>query len=40
MIWKPSERYPVRPARINDRWRICFVWKDGGAERVEIVDYH
>ena len=26
--------------RINDRWRICFVWKDGGAERVEIVDYH
>jgi proteic killer suppression protein len=25
--------------RINDRWRICFVWKDG-AEDVEIVDYH
>jgi toxin HigB-1 len=26
--------------RINDQWRICFVWKDGGAEKVEIVDYH
>ena len=26
--------------RINDQWRICFVWKEGGAEHVEIVDYH
>jgi proteic killer suppression protein len=26
--------------RVNDQWRLCFVWKDGGAERVEIVDYH
>ena len=26
--------------RINDRYRICFVWKDGNAEEVEIVDYH
>ena len=26
--------------RINDQWRICFVWQNGGAERVEIVDYH
>jgi toxin HigB-1 len=25
--------------RVNDQWRICFVWKDG-AEDVEIVDYH
>lgn len=25
--------------RINDQWRICFVWRDGAAERVEIVDY-
>jgi toxin HigB-1 len=25
--------------RINDQWRICFVWGDG-AENVEIVDYH
>ena len=26
--------------RINDQWRICFVWKDGYAREVEIVDYH
>lgn len=26
--------------RINDQWRICFVWQDGGAELVEMVDYH
>lgn len=26
--------------RINDQWRICFIWFDGGADRVEIVDYH
>jgi toxin HigB-1 len=25
---------------INKQWRICFVWKDGAAESVEIVDYH
>ncbi len=26
--------------RINDQWRICFTWKDGGADHVGIVDYH
>lgn len=26
--------------RINDQWRICFVWHAGNAEAVEIVDYH
>lgn len=26
--------------RINDQWRICFKWHDGGAYDVEIVDYH
>jgi toxin HigB-1 len=26
--------------RINDQWRICFNWRDNGAENVEIVDYH
>ena len=26
--------------RINDQWRICFVWTDAGPEEVEIVDYH
>ncbi len=26
--------------RINDQWRVCFVWDDGNACNVEIVDYH
>ena len=26
--------------RINDQWRICFVWVDGDVLNVEIVDYH
>lgn len=26
--------------RINDQWRICFVWQDGHAYDVEIMDYH
>lgn len=26
--------------RINDQYRICFTWKDGYADNVEIVDYH
>ena len=26
--------------RINDQWRICFVWNAGDAFEVEIVDYH
>jgi toxin HigB-1 len=26
--------------RINDQWRLCFVWRDGEAWDVEIVDYH
>lgn len=26
--------------RINGQWRICFVWRDGHAHDVEIVDYH
>jgi proteic killer suppression protein len=26
--------------RINDQWRICFVWLDGNAHDVEVVDYH
>jgi proteic killer suppression protein len=26
--------------RINDRWRICFEWRDGDVLNVEIVDYH
>lgn len=26
--------------RINQQWRICFIWKSDGAHKVEIVDYH
>jgi len=26
--------------RINDKWRICFIWSSSGARNVEIVDYH
>ena len=26
--------------RINDQYRICFVWLDNGADKVEITDYH
>ena len=26
--------------RINDQFRVCFVWTDNGPERVEITDYH
>lgn len=25
---------------VNDQWRVCFVWHDGHAHEVEIVDYH
>lgn len=26
--------------RINDQWRICFIWNEGHAYNVEILDYH
>ena len=26
--------------RINDQWRLCFIWEDGDVLDVEIVDYH
>ena len=26
--------------RVNAQWRICFVWSEGGADDVELVDYH
>ena len=35
-----GERKGQHSIRINDQWRVCFVWTDGGAEQVEIVDYH
>jgi addiction module HigA family antidote len=31
---------PRNSIRINDRWRICFSWREGDAHDVEIVDYH
>jgi proteic killer suppression protein len=35
-----SDRAGQHSIRVNDQWRICFRWKDGGAHDVEIVDYH
>jgi proteic killer suppression protein len=35
-----GDRKGQHSIRINDQWRICFRWVDGGAEDVEIVDYH
>ena len=35
-----GERYGQHSIRINDQWRICFVWTEGGPADVEIVDYH
>jgi len=32
-----SGQYSIR---INQRWRICFIWRKGDAHEVEIVDYH
>ena len=26
--------------RVNDRWRVCFTWTEGGPDGVETVDYH
>lgn len=35
-----GDRAGQHSIRINDQWRICFRWQDGGAEDVEICDYH
>jgi len=35
-----GDRAGQHSIRINDQYRICFTWKDGGAEDVEITDYH
>ena len=34
------DRYGQYSIRINDQWRICFVWRQGDAFDVEITDYH
>jgi proteic killer suppression protein len=35
-----ADRQGQYSIRINDQWRICFIWDEGGPSRVEIVDYH
>ena len=35
-----SERKGQHSIRINDQWRVCFVWQGGHATQVHIVDYH
>ena len=35
-----GDRSGQHSIRINDQWRVCFRWTEGGAENVEIVDYH
>jgi toxin HigB-1 len=35
-----GDRAGQHAIRINDQYRICFVWRDGNAFDVEIVDYH
>jgi proteic killer suppression protein len=35
-----DDRAGEHSIRINDQWRVCFVWTDDGAADVEIVDYH
>ncbi|MBD2106221.1 type II toxin-antitoxin system RelE/ParE family toxin [Nodosilinea sp. FACHB-13] len=37
LVGNRANQYSIR---INDQWRICFVWQDGEALDVEIVDYH
>ena len=34
------ERVGQHSIRINDQWRLCFVWEAGNARDVEITDYH
>ena len=35
-----DDRAGQHSIRLNDQWRICFVWRDNNAHDVEIVDYH
>ncbi|WP_231950714.1 type II toxin-antitoxin system RelE/ParE family toxin [Legionella spiritensis] len=35
-----GDRVGQHSIKINDQWRICFVWQDGIVLDVEIVDYH
>ena len=35
-----GDRQDQHSIRVNSQWRICFIWQDGDAYQVEIVDYH
>lgn len=35
-----GDRKGQHSIRVNDQFRICFIWREGGPEMVEIVDYH
>jgi len=35
-----GDRQGQHSIRINDQYRVCFVWRDGNAFDVEIIDYH
>lgn len=35
-----GDRKGQHSIRINEKWRICFIWADDGVTGVEIVDYH
>jgi proteic killer suppression protein len=35
-----GDRQGQHSIRINDRYRVCFVWQNGDADQVEVTDYH
>lgn len=35
-----KDRAGQNSIRVSDKWRVCFVWRDGDAEQVEFCDYH
>ena len=35
-----GDRRGQHSIRVSAQWRLCFVWRDGGAEDVELVEYH
>lgn len=35
-----GDRKGQHSVRVNDQWRVCFVWTSAGPSEVQIVDYH
>ncbi len=35
-----GDRAGQHSIRINDQWRVCFIWTEHGAMEIEVVDYH